>query len=314
MSLRDLRLFLGGALNIGAARVLNAARPARPVTPLSLEGYLGLAAPEPLDTVRLLEGRSNRDRLATLLRLLEARGIPHRRLPYRSLEGSGENLVLEAGTDGRVLLLAGHHDAVPGSPGANDNAAAVAILLRLLERLLDDPPRRFRVRVVIFGDEEKGFLGSRAYVRAAPLDDLLGVVSLELCGIGDGLALWDVEPEAGSRLARAFAATAEALGYRRDEGYHLVGRIPLFGSDHRPFAARGIPAYGLTVIPNAAREALRSFIFRPLRPALLLPARRPPPFRTYHTPLDRADTLEPAALGRVGALLEALCRELDTGA
>lgn len=311
MSLRDLRLFLGGALNVGAARLLNAARPGAPARPLPLEAYLALSDPAPLDTVRLLAGRSNRDRLATLRRLLDARGLPYARLPYRTLEGRGENLVLESGGGARALLLAGHHDAVPGSPGANDNASAVGILLALLARLAREPTRRLRVRVVVFGDEEKGFLGSRAYVRAADLRDLLGVVSLELCGIGDSLALWDVELAAETALARAFTRAAERLGHRRDEGYHLVGRIPLYGSDHRPFAVLGIPAYGLTAIPTAHAEALRSFIFRPLRPALLLPSLRPPPFRTYHTPLDRPETLEPATLARAVNLLEALCRELD---
>ena len=41
-------------------------------------------------------------------------------------------------------------------------------------------------------------LGSRVHVRrrdaAALVRDLVGVVSLELCGIGDSLALWDVTP------------------------------------------------------------------------------------------------------------------------
>lgn len=313
MSLRDLRLFLGGALNVGAARLLNAARPGAPVRPLSIEAYLALPDPAPLDTVRLLAGRSNRDRLATLRRLLDARGVPYARLPYRTLEGRGENLVLESGGGARVLLLAGHHDAVPGSPGANDNASAVGILLALIERLGREPTRRLRVRVVVFGDEEKGFLGSRAYVRTADLGGVLGVVSLELCGIGDTLALWDLEPAAGTVLARAFARAAERLGHRRDQGYHFVGRIPLYGSDHRPFAALGIPGYGLTTVPSAHAEALRGFIFRPLRPALVLPSLRPPPFRTYHTPLDRPETLEPATLWRVVDQLETLCRELDGG-
>jgi len=314
MSLRDLRLFLGGALNVGAARLVNAAWPSAPVRPLPLEAYFALPRPAPLDTARLLAGRSNPDRLATLRRLLEARGIPFARLPYRTLEGRGENLVLEAGGGAPVLLLAGHHDAVPGSPGANDNASAVAILLALFERLAREPTRRLRVRVIVFGDEEKGYLGSRAYVRTAALEGIIGVVSLELCGIGDTLALWDVEPpEAGTPPARAFARAAERLGHRPNEGYHLVGRIPLYGSDHRPFAALGIPAYGLTTVPRAHAEALRAFIFRPLRPALVLPSLRPPPFRTYHTPLDRPETLEPATLGRVVDLLEALCRELDSG-
>src|SRR5207247_1258431 len=83
------------------------------------------------------------------------------------------------------------------------------------------------------------------------------VLSLELCGIGDSLAVWDAGDETPF-LGRVRGAL-ETLGLRRDVGYHVVGRIPLFGSDHRAFAASGVPAYGLTVIPSTEAEALRRF-------------------------------------------------------
>ena len=46
------------------------------------------------------------------------------------------------------LVLIAHHDAVPGSPGANDNAASVAILLSLLERWAVREPSRARAPAV----------------------------------------------------------------------------------------------------------------------------------------------------------------------
>jgi Zn-dependent M28 family amino/carboxypeptidase len=222
------------------------------------------------------------------------------------------NLFAEIGGPGPVLLLAGHHDAVPGSPGGNDNAAAVGILAALWDRLAADPPRRLAVRFGFFGDEERGMLGSRVYARTARLDDLLGVVSLELCGIGDSLVLWDVTPALqATPLLRAWIDVLERLGYRRDETYHLAEPVPFFGSDHRPLADRGVPGVGLTVVPAAAAEALRAFIYGGVRGILVPPARRPPPFTTYHTAADTVESLDPAALARVVAVLEALCRALD---
>src|SRR5262249_20698669 len=153
----------------------------------------------------------------------------------------------------------GHHDAVPGSPGANDNAAAVGILVALWSQLVADPPRRLTVRLAFFGDEERGMLGSRVYARTAPLADLMGAVSLELCGIGDSLALWDVTPALeASPLVRGWIDAVEGLGYRRDETYHLAAPVPFFASDHRPLADRGVDAVGLTVVPTVAAEALRA--------------------------------------------------------
>lgn len=296
------------------ARLLNLGRRGGAPAPLDLETYRTLAVPSALDTARLLAGRANPERAALLEGVLRARGVPLTRVPYRTVEGAGVNFFAEVGAGPRVLLLAAHHDAVPGSPGANDNAAGVGILLALWARLAADPPRRLRVRFGFFGDEERGMLGSRVYARTATLGDLVGVVSLELCGIGDTLALWDVTPSlAESALVGAWVAAVEALGYRRDETYHLSEPVPFFGSDHRPFADRGVPAVGLTVVPRTATEALRAFVYSGVRGVLTPAARRPPPFATYHTAADRPETLEPQALDRVEAALLGLCRALDGG-
>jgi len=310
---RELRRAVGGALNLWAARLMNLRRRRGPVTPpLAFDAYRALAAPTPLDTARLLAGRANAERARLLEEALRAREIPVTRMPYRTVEGAGVNLFTEVGRGPRTLLLAGHHDAVPGSPGANDNAAAVGILLALYERLAADPPRGLTVRFAFFGDEERGMLGSRVYARMAPLADLVGAVSLELCGIGDSVALWDVTPALEqTALLRAWVGLLEERGYRRDATYHLAGPVPFFGSDHRPLADRGVPAVGLTVLPTAAADALRAFIYGGVRGVLVPPARRPPPFTTYHTAEDAVETLEPAALVRVVDLLAALCRRLD---
>lgn len=309
---REIRRAVGGTLNVWTARLMNLRRREAAGVPLSLEAYEALPAPSPLDTARLLSGRPNPERARLLEALLRARGVPVRREPYRTVEGAGVSLFTDVGAGPRVLLLAAHHDAVPGSPGANDNAAGVGILLALRHRLVADPLRRLAVRFAFFGDEERGMLGSRVHVRTAPLGELIGVVSLELCGIGESLALWDVTPAVErTPLLQAWAEAVEGLGYRRDETYHLAEPVPFFGSDHRPFADRGVPAVGLTVIPTAAIPGLRAFIYGGVRGVLVKPSRRPPPFTTYHTAGDRPDTLEPPAMARVVQALETLCRALD---
>ena len=91
----------------------------------------------------------------------------------------------------------------------------------------------------------------------------------------------------------------------------MVGQIPVFGSDHRAFAARGIPAFGLTVAPGREAERLRAFVLKPWRAALHQIVQRPPPFHTYHTPRDSSDTLEPAAIERTVEALFALTRAFE---
>jgi len=212
--------------------------------------------------------------------------------------------VVELGEGPRILALCAHHDAVPGSPGANDNAAAVGVLLHLIPRLPPRIPRGWRVRLLFTAAEEIDYLGARAYVEETALDGIAGVLSLELCGIGDAVALWDAG-DATPFLGRV-TASLEAAGLARDAGYHVVGRVPVFGSDHRAFAAAGLPAYGFTMVPAAHAASLRRFVLSPMRASLRGLIRRPPPFHTYHTSDDTLETLEPAALRRAASALTAI--------
>ncbi|HSE93217.1 MAG TPA: M28 family peptidase, partial [Methylomirabilota bacterium] len=194
MSLRDVGFYVRGRVSSGVARALNRRRAVTLPPPVPLTEVLrGPGSSSAL--VRLLEGRANHEREAAVAAWLAARGVPFARHRFATFEGRGENLGVEIGSGDRVLVLIAHHDAVPGSPGANDNAAAVAILLGLLPRLERVVPPGLRVRLLFMACEELGYLGARAYVRDTPLGSIVGVLSLELCGIGDSLALWDAVEE-----------------------------------------------------------------------------------------------------------------------
>lgn len=81
------------------------------------------------------------------------------------------------------ILIGAHYDAVPGSPGADDNATGLAALLELA-RAFAEQPARYPLRLVAFDLEEYGLLGSRAY--AADLAEqgqpLRLMLSLEMLG------------------------------------------------------------------------------------------------------------------------------------
>jgi aminopeptidase YwaD len=262
----------------------------------------------PLELARLLVGHDNDAREVAVARYLEARQVPLVRHRFSTPAGRGENLSVDLGTGDGVLVLIAHHDAVPGSPGANDNAAAVAILLTVLERMVARIPPRLRVRLLFTAAEERDYLGARMYVKEMPLSGIIGVLSLELCGIGDALAVWDAPRE--TRFSQQIARALEATGRVRDESWHQVGQIALFGSDHRAFAAAGLPAYGLTMVPSSEVGALRQFILNPAGPSAAALVGPPRPFDTYHTSRDTIDTLEPAALDAVGTALGAVINEL----
>ncbi|MDH3640281.1 MAG: M28 family peptidase, partial [Gammaproteobacteria bacterium] len=61
-----------------------------------------------------------------------------------------------------VIELGAHYDTVRGSPGADDNASAVAGVLEIARVLCDLVCRR-TVRFCLFGAEESGLRGSHAH-------------------------------------------------------------------------------------------------------------------------------------------------------
>jgi hypothetical protein len=304
MSLKDFGFYLRGRLNSGLSRAFNARRATAPLVPAASIDAVVRGETSPLALSRLLEGRDNDAREAAVARYLTERAIPFTTHRFETFEGRGQNFAVDVGGGDRVLVLIAHHDAVPGSPGANDNAAAVGILLHLIARAPALIPPSLRVRFLFPACEELGYLGTRAYVRDTPVAGVVGVLSLELCGIGDSLVVWDAAEE--TAFLRGVGGTLDGLGLRRDETWHQIGRIPVFGSDHRAFAAAGVPAYGFSVVPAREADALRAFVLSPVRSALLHVMRRPVPFDTYHTPRDAGTTLQAPALALATRALEAI--------
>ncbi|MEG5038926.1 MULTISPECIES: M28 family peptidase [unclassified Microcoleus] len=75
--------------------------------------------------------------------------------------GKQDNLGLEKRIKKRLppIVIGAHYDTVPGSPGADDNATGVAVLLELA-RDIASGPLKYPVQLVAFDMEEYGYLGS----------------------------------------------------------------------------------------------------------------------------------------------------------
>jgi Zn-dependent M28 family amino/carboxypeptidase len=81
-----------------------------------------------------------------------------------ALQGAYDNIVTTAGAVEAApsLLLGAHYDTVPGSPGADDNASAVAVCLECARLLKANATGS--TTIVLFNREEDGLLGSRDFV------------------------------------------------------------------------------------------------------------------------------------------------------
>jgi len=60
-----------------------------------------------------------------------------------------------------IPCAACHYDSVPGSPGANDNASAIAAIFAAANRLIDED---VAAGFIFFNREEDGLLGSREFI------------------------------------------------------------------------------------------------------------------------------------------------------
>jgi Zn-dependent M28 family amino/carboxypeptidase len=81
------------------------------------------------------------------------------------------------------ILIGAHYDGVPGSPGADDNATGVAVLLELA-RIFASAPAKYPLRLVAFDMEEYGLLGSASYAAKLKQEkqSLRLMFSLEMLG------------------------------------------------------------------------------------------------------------------------------------
>lgn len=192
-----------------------------------------------------------------LVRLI-ARGVPVRmeidiRTTFHPETGQpgGINTIADIpGTDlaGEVVIMGAHMDGVPYATGATDNATGTAAMLEAVRaiRALGLKPRR-TIRVALWGGEEQGLLGSRAYVQQHYFDFQANVpkpghetvaayFNLDN-GTGRIRGVWSQSNLAALPI---FEQWGKPLG---DIGWHMVSPRSVFATDHASFDNAGLPGF-----------------------------------------------------------------------
>ncbi len=110
--------------------------------------------------------------------------FPYRERTYRNIIARSS----ESNTEEKVIVVGAHYDTVVGSPGADDNASAVAGLLELA-RLISTMETMPAIHFVAFGLEEPPVfrtanMGSYHYARMLKKSGqtVLGMICLEMIG------------------------------------------------------------------------------------------------------------------------------------
>ncbi|MCH8004097.1 MAG: M28 family peptidase [Nanoarchaeota archaeon] len=109
-------------------------------------------------------------------------------LPYAALGQTFKNIQAVKNGSSEIIIIGAHYDTIEGSPGADDNAAGIAVLLELA-RLVEKLNLNKTVRFVAFSTEEPPFfksngMGSLVYARSArdKAEHIVGMISLEMVG------------------------------------------------------------------------------------------------------------------------------------
>lgn len=261
-----------------------------------------------MDYVSSLEGKNDLQRRNIILDILKSLNYKFDLQEYKTSVEEGVNIIFEAGQGQKDILITTHYDVVPNSPGANDNASSVSVVLDVYRRLQDYKPLN-RIKIIIFDDEEPtyyrdGCFGSREYVKKYGVDNLIAVYNLELCGMGDIVSIWPVTKEVKNSFALLnLRKTLETLNIYFEE----TGYLPCFYGDHRSFREVGFKhAFCLSAIPHEDKDAVRKFAESSLTKLILqysfgsiLPSfqlKMPSLFRYYHTSEDKSKYLSESAL------------------
>ena len=151
-------------------------------------------------------------------------------------DGESHNVVAELpGTCDEWIVLSAHYDTTSLSHGAYDNMSGCAGLLGILEQLKEQP-RHYGLRFVFCGSEERGLLGSKAYVaaHAEELDKIVLNINLDMIGTYMGKFIACVSAE--EKLAHYITYMAAEVGFP------VEAKTGVYSSDSTPFADHGVPA------------------------------------------------------------------------
>jgi aminopeptidase YwaD len=205
------------------------------------------------------------------------------------------------------LILAAHYDTVMGSPGADDNASALAVLLDVASRLAAMPLRR-PIRFLAFCLEEENLLGSRAYVAhlKSTRQSIEGAIILECVGYAS-------DEEDSQKIPPGVPVAVPTVGnflavIGNQQSQNLTISLDHTMRSHVPIVPLVVPGNG-ELLPDTRRSDHTSFWEQGFAAVMLTDTAN---FRNphYHRPTDTLDTLNLDFMGQVADGVTAAVVEL----
>ena len=175
----------------------------------------------------------------------------------REYEGESHNVVAELpGKRDEWITLSAHYDTTALSHGSYDNMTGCAGLLGVLDAL-KQKPLNYGLRLVFCGSEERGLLGSKAYVRdhEADLPKIALNINLDMIGTIMGKFIACVSAE--EKLVHYIEYMGAELGFP------VGAKNGVYSSDSTPFADKGVPALSFARLANGSVAPIHCRFDRP---------------------------------------------------
>lgn len=157
-------------------------------------------------------------------------------IKQKEYDGESHNVVAEIpGKRNEWIVFTAHYDSTYSSHGAYDNMSGCAGLLGIMEQM-KEKENNYGLRFVFCGSEERGLLGSRAYVRdhAEELKDVVLNINFDMIGTYMGKFMACVSAE--EKLAHYITYMGAEIGFP------IEAKTGVYPSDSTPFADSGVPA------------------------------------------------------------------------
>lgn len=168
------------------------------------------------------------------------------RIRQKEFEGESRNVTAELpGRREEFITLTAHYDSTSLSHGSYDNMSGCVGLLGVMEALRGEE-LNYGLRFVFCGSEERGLLGSKAYVEAHAdeLEKTALNINLDMIGPLTGKFIACVSAE--EQLAHYISYMGAELGFA------VKPRIGVYSSDSTPFADKGVPALSFARLASDA--------------------------------------------------------------
>jgi Zn-dependent M28 family amino/carboxypeptidase len=241
-----------------------------------------------IELIKHLDNKSNFERLYIIVKQLDSLKVAYQKHEYPT----GTNLIVDLGQADKRVGVSSHFDRVQNSAGANDNGSAIAACIEIIKKFKEWGNNDLGIRVFFFDEEETGLKGSTAYVKQHGTKDLIGLINMELVGMGDKFALWPVTENGNGEVLTAF----ESASRNRKIISRRFDQIVTNTADHVSFQKAGLQdSFTVTCISdkdiataqhyfNALKIGLnKEVLFEILASA--------PVFEHYHRPTDTYDRL-----------------------